>query len=78
MSERKKPEVILKEYDQKEFQAILLHEKTHIRLGHLLCYFLWDILRVLLWLNPFLGIGTKYFREDMEEICDEDKKDCRI
>ncbi|MCM1181645.1 MAG: M56 family metallopeptidase [Clostridium sp.] len=64
------PEVILKKYDRKEFQTILLHEKTHIRLGHLLFYFLWDILRALLWLNPFLAIGTKYFREDMEEICD--------
>ena len=64
------PEVILKGYDRKDFQTILLHEKTHIRLGHLLFYFLWDILRALLWLNPFLAIGTKYFREDMEEICD--------
>lgn len=64
------PEVILKEYDKKEIQTILLHEKTHIRLGHLLFYLLWDILRVLLWLNPFLAVGTKYFREDMEEICD--------
>lgn len=64
------PEVILKRYDRKEFQTILLHEKTHIRLGHLLFYLLWDLLRALLWLNPFLSIGTKYFREDMEEICD--------
>ncbi|MDE6024317.1 MAG: M56 family metallopeptidase [Lachnospiraceae bacterium] len=64
------PEVILKEYDRKEIQTILLHEKTHIRLGHLLFYLLWDILRVLLWLNPLLIVGTKYFREDMEEICD--------
>lgn len=64
------PEVILKEYNQKDIQTILLHEKTHIRLGHLLFYFLWDILRVLLWLNPLLTIGTRYFREDMEEICD--------
>ncbi len=64
------PEVILKEYDRKDFQTILLHEKTHIRLGHLLFYLLWDILRVLLWINPFLATGTKYFREDMEEICD--------
>ena len=64
------PEVILEEYDRKEFQIILLHEKTHIRLGHLLFYLLWDILRALLWLNPFLTVGTKYFREDMEEICD--------
>ncbi len=64
------PEVILKEYDRKEIQTILLHEKTHIRLGHLLFYLLWDILRALLWLNPLLIVGTKYFREDMEEICD--------
>lgn len=64
------PEVILKEYDQKDLQTILLHEKTHIQSGHLLFYFLWDILRVILWLNPFLTIGTRYFREDMEEICD--------
>lgn len=64
------PEVILKEYDRKEFKTILLHEMTHIRLGHLLFYLLWDMLRALLWFNPFLAIGTKYFREDMEEICD--------
>lgn len=64
------PEVMVKEYDRKELQTIILHEKTHIRLGHLLFYFLWDVLRVLLWLNPLLTIGTKFFREDMEEICD--------
>lgn len=64
------PKVILNEYDREEFQTILLHEKTHIRLGHLLFYFLWDILRVLLWINPFLAMGVKFFRQDMEEICD--------
>ena len=64
------PKIMLEEYDFEEIQTILLHEKIHIRLGHLLFYFLWDILRVLLWLNPLLTICTKYFREDMEEICD--------
>ena len=64
------PEIILKEYGRQEIQTILLHEKTHIRLGHLLFYLLWDVLRVLLWLNPLLTVGTGYFREDMEEICD--------
>lgn len=64
------PEIILKEYDRQEIQTILLHEKTHIRLGHLLFYLFWDVLRVLLWLNPLLTFGTGYFREDMEEICD--------
>lgn len=64
------PRIMLEEYSRGELRTILLHEKTHIRLGHLLFYFLWDILRVVLWLNPFLTAGTKYFREDMEEICD--------
>lgn len=64
------PEVMLREYDGKEIQTILLHEKIHIRMGHLLFYLLWDILRVLLWINPLLTVGTRYFREDMEEICD--------
>ena len=64
------PKIMMEEYDSDEIQIILLHEKIHIRLGHLLFYFLWDILRVLLWINPLLTIGTKYFREDMEEICD--------
>lgn len=64
------PEIILKEYSQKELQTILLHERTHIQSGHLLFYFLWDILRVLLWLNPLFTISTKFFRQDMEEICD--------
>lgn len=64
------PKVILKEYSKEELQTILLHEKTHIQLGHLLFYFFWDVLRVLLWVNPLLSMGMKYFREDMEEICD--------
>ncbi len=64
------PALMWKEYDQKELQTILLHEKMHIRSGHLLFYFLWDVLRVLLWVNPLLSIGTKLLREDMEEICD--------
>lgn len=64
------PEVMLKGYGRNELRLILLHEKTHIRLGHLLFYFLWDGLRALLWLNPLLAVGTKFFREDMEEICD--------
>lgn len=64
------PRIILEEYDKEEIRTILLHEKTHIRLGHLVFYFLWDIIRILLWINPFLTIGMKLFREDMEEICD--------
>lgn len=64
------PRVILEEYDEEEWQMILLHEKVHMRLGHLWIYFLWDILRAFLWVNPLLHIGTKLLREDLEEICD--------
>lgn len=65
------PEIMLKEYESKELQTILLHEKVHIRLGHLLFYFLWDVMRALLWINPLLTSGMKFFREDLEEICDK-------
>lgn len=64
------PEIILSEYGEEEVETILLHEKVHIHLGHLLFYFLWDILRALLWINPLLTFGTGFFRQDMEEICD--------
>lgn len=64
------PELIQKDFHERELQLILLHEKTHIRLGHLWWYAVWDLLRVLLWVNPFLTVCTKYLREDLEEICD--------
>ncbi|MCI9137745.1 MAG: M56 family metallopeptidase [Lachnospiraceae bacterium] len=64
------PEVLLQSCTQEELDAVLLHEKVHIRLGHLWCYLLWDILQSLLWLNPFLTVSRKYFKEDLENICD--------
>ena len=42
------PKVILQTYSTAEIQTILLHEKMHIRLCHLLFYALWDIQRALL------------------------------
>lgn len=64
------PGVMADSYSGDELEAIIRHEQTHIRLGHLWCYFVWDILRCLLWLNPFLKLCLRYFRADMEEICD--------
>lgn len=64
------PELMLREYSEKELSTIVLHEKMHIRLGHLLLYLWWDILCALFWINPFLVRNTRLFREDMEEICD--------
>lgn len=64
------PEIMLRHYSETERKAIVQHEWTHIRLGHLWCYLMWDILRCLLWVNPLLSICQKYFRADLEDMCD--------
>ena len=64
------PEVMANRYSKGELKTIMQHEQTHIRLGHLWFGFAWDILRCLLWINPFLTIFQKHFRADMEDICD--------
>jgi len=64
------PKVVKDTFEAEELQAVLLHERIHIRLGHLWVYFLWDILRMLLWLNPLLTYCMGYLKEDMEDICD--------
>ncbi|MCM1157552.1 MAG: M56 family metallopeptidase [Bacteroidales bacterium] len=64
------PEIMLRSMPEKELKVILMHEQLHIRLGHLLYFGLWDILRVLLWINPLLQLCTGLFHSDMEDICD--------
>lgn len=64
------PKVVWGSYSVEELKAIVQHERTHIRLGHLWFGFAWDVLRCLLWVNPFLTVCQKQFRADMEDICD--------
>lgn len=64
------PKVMTEHYSGEEMEAVIRHEQTHIRLGHLWCYFVWDVLRCLLWLNPLLTLCQKHFRADMEDMCD--------
>ncbi len=64
------PKIMLQNFQPEELKVILFHERTHIRLGHLWYYLLWDIIRVLLWLNPFLAVCRRLFKEDMEDVCD--------
>lgn len=64
------PKVVWGNYSQDELKSVVQHERTHIRLGHLWFGFLWDVLRCLLWVNPFLTVCQKQFRADMEDICD--------
>ncbi|MDE5597577.1 MAG: M56 family metallopeptidase, partial [Lachnospiraceae bacterium] len=64
------PRVMLQNFKTEELKVILCHERTHIRLGHLWYYLLCDMIQVLLWINPFLAVCRRPFREDMEDICD--------
>lgn len=64
------PKVMLESYSRNELKTVIQHERTHIRLGHLWLGLAWDILRCLLWVNPFLTIFQKKFRADLEDICD--------
>lgn len=64
------PKVMLENYSGEELEAVIWHERTHIRLGHLWFGLAWDILRCFLWVNPFLTIFQKQFRADLEDICD--------
>lgn len=65
------PEIFLQSYGEEELEMIVLHEKTHIRLGHLWFYFIYDIWRALFFPNPLFTVCLKYFRSDMEDICDK-------
>ena len=65
------PRAMIEEFREEELEMILLHEKMHIRLGHLRCLFLGDVLRVLLWPNFFIGRCMRTFRKDLEDICDQ-------
>ena len=64
------PKVMLENYSREELRSVIQHERTHIRLGHLWFGLAWDVLRCLLWVNPFLTVCQKQFRADMEDICD--------
>lgn len=64
------PKVMADSYGKSELKTIVQHEQTHIRLGHLWFGFAWDILRCLLWINPFMTVFQKHFWTDMEDICD--------
>ncbi len=70
------PECMLKQLKKEEVNTIIRHEKTHIRLGHLFIYLLWDFIRVLLWVNPLFAICNQYLKDDMENICDRVTMQC--
>ena len=71
----RRPKIVLptlarEQLSESELRTVLLHEQTHIRLGHLWCFSLWEVLCALLWVNPPLRLAMPKLKEDMEQICD--------
>ena len=64
------PKTVWQQFDKDELKAVIMHEQTHIRLKHLWCFLLWDVLCALFWINPFLRLSSPKMKEDMEYICD--------
>ena len=64
------PRALTEELTDKELETIIIHERTHIRLGHLWIFSIWEIFSSLFWMNPLLRFSFRYLRADMEEICD--------
>ena len=71
------PALAREQLSESELCTVLLHEQTHIRLGHLWCFSLWEVLCALLWVNPLLRLAMPKLKEDMEQICDAVTIQCR-
>lgn len=64
------PQILCNSLSETELEVILEHEETHIRLFHLWMLRAWEILSCILWMNPLMWIGLKYFKRDLEQVCD--------
>lgn len=64
------PEIMADSYGEDELQMVIRHEQTHVRLGHLQYYFLWDAICCLFWIDPLLPFCKRYMRTDLEDMCD--------
>ncbi|MBR1865407.1 MAG: M56 family metallopeptidase [Lachnospiraceae bacterium] len=64
------PRIMMEEFSQKEIRAVVLHERTHIRLGHLWLYVWMEVFCAFFWINPVVRLCEQRFKEDMEQICD--------
>jgi len=65
------PRAMAEGLPEEELETIITHENTHIRMGHLWIFFLWEVFSAVFWMNPFLKASFRYLRADMEEICDK-------
>lgn len=59
-------------YSHGELREILAHERTHAREGHSVDVVFFDLLAVVLWVNPFAWLIKKAVRQNLEYLADKD------
>lgn len=64
------PAVLYEQLSESELEVIIQHEETHIKLHHLWMLRAWELLSCIFWMNPWMWIGLKYFKQDLEQVCD--------
>lgn len=70
-----KPLLILPEHlnhtNEQTVRHVILHELMHLKNKDLPVIFLLNFLNAVYWFNPFVWIGFKTLRKDMETVCDQ-------
>ena len=65
------PKIVFEEFEEDRLDLVLLHEWTHIRLLHLWFYEIYDLLTIMMFINPLWWLLRPCFRNDLEDICDK-------
>ena len=58
------------EYTESETQQIILHEQVHIKQKHSLDILFFELIQILLWINPFVYLFKRSLKETHEYIAD--------
>lgn len=64
------PSRLKQEWEDEQLYTVFCHELIHIRSGHILWMFLFDLLCIYWWINPFVYLCRRMLRKDMELVCD--------
>lgn len=64
------PRRLKEEWTDEQLYGVFCHELIHIRSGHILWMFLFDLLCIYWWINPFVYLCRRMLRKDMELVCD--------
>lgn len=64
------PDILYKKLSETELEIVLQHEECHIKLYHLWMLRAWELLSCIFWMNPLMWLGLRYFKQDLEQVCD--------